>query len=169
MKIRITENQLQRVINEVGGYDDTEIMGLHASNVHAPLLQTLGTTIGLLNTLITNYESGEVTKENLNNFISNLTDKLDVDIDLINRLGGEIFVDKDFRQLMREYKVALKKLQKRLRILYSGEFGLTFGMSKDEIYRELVGEIGKLENYVTALSGMFKTVHDRFRSRLGFN
>ena len=54
MKIRITENQLQRVINEVGGYDDTEIMGSHASNVHGPLLQTLSTTIGLLNTLMTN-------------------------------------------------------------------------------------------------------------------
>ena len=47
MNIRITESQLNKVLNEVGGYDDTDIMNKHAQNVQGPLLQTLASTVDI--------------------------------------------------------------------------------------------------------------------------
>ena len=176
MKIRITENQLRKVINEIGGYDDKEIMSLHAQNVQSPLLQTLGGTVDMLNALLIHWKEsdGELDKSDLLNYILNLTLKLDMDIDIINKLGDEIYVDDDFRKLISDYKFSLMDFQKRLRILYSKDekgnpTGIAFDMSPKEIYTSLIGEIERLENYVSSLSQMFHTVHSRYRDRLGLN
>ena len=60
MKIRITESQLKRVVNEVGGYDDTDIMYTHAQELQSPLLQTLETTVEILNSFIGMSMSGKL-------------------------------------------------------------------------------------------------------------
>ena len=52
MKIRITESQLNKVLNEVGGYDDTDIMNKHAQNIQGPLLQTLESTVEILQSFV---------------------------------------------------------------------------------------------------------------------
>jgi hypothetical protein len=169
MKIRITESQLKRIVTEEGGYDDRNIMNIHAQSVQEPLLQTFGGTVEILKSFIDMSMMGKLNKENLKNFISNLTTKLSMDIDMINRLENEIYVDKDFKKVVKDYKVSLKKLQNYLRLLYSGDFDMVYDMSEQEIIKVILGEIEKLEGDVENLSRMMKTVHNRYRNRLGLN
>ena len=169
MKIRITESQLKRIVTEEGGYDDRNIMNIHAQSVQEPLLQTFGGTVEILKSFIDMSMMGKLNKENLKNFISNLTTKLSMDIDMINRLENEIYVDKDFKKVVKDYKVSLKKLQNYLRLLYSGDFDMVYDMSEQEIIKVILGEIEKLEGDVENLSRMMQTVHNRYRNRLGLN
>jgi hypothetical protein len=170
MKIRITESQFKLVVNEVGGYDDKEIMGIHAQNVQMPLLQSLSSTVDILNSFIQRKLYGDgFEKEELQNFIQNLTLKLDMDLDIINRLGGEIYVDDDFRDLMKNYKITLRRLQNYLRVLYSGDYGISMDMTTDEIANSIMREIEKMGEYIQELNSMFMSVHGRYRQRLGLN
>jgi len=169
MKIRITESQLKRIVTEEGGYDDRNIMNIHAQSVQEPLLQTFGGTVEILKSFIDMSMMGKVNKENLKNFISNLTTKLSMDVDMIDRLENEIYVDRDFKKVVKNYKMSLKKLQNYLRLLYSGDFGMVYDMTEQEIIKVILGEIEKLEGDVENLSRMMQTVHNRYRNRLGLN
>lgn len=169
MKIRITESQLKRIVTEEGGYDDRNIMNIHAQSVQEPLLQTFGGTVEILKSFIDMSMMGKLNKENLKNFISNLTTKLSMDVDMIDRLENEIYVDKDFKKVVKDYKMSLKKLQNYLRLLYSGDFGMVYDMTEQEIIKVILGEIEKLEGDVENLSRMMQTVHNRYRNRLGLN
>lgn len=169
MKIRITESQLKRIVTEEGGYDDRNIMNIHAQSVQEPLLQTFGGTVEVLKSFIDMSMMGKLNKENIKNFISNLTTKLSMDIDMIDRLENEIYVDRDFKKVVKDYKMSLKKLQNYLRLLYSGDFGMVYDMSEQEIIKVILGEIEKLEGDVENLSRMMQTVHNRYRNRLGLN
>ena len=60
MKIRITESQLSKVLNEVGGYDDKDIMNAHAQSIQAPLLQTLASTVEVLKSFVEMAGKGRV-------------------------------------------------------------------------------------------------------------
>ena len=169
MKVRITESQLKRIVTEEGGYDDRNIMNIHAQSVQEPLLQTFGGTVEILKSFIDMSMMGKLDKENLKNFISNLTTKLSMDVDMIDRLENEIYVDRDFKKVVKDYKMSLKKLQNYLRLLYSGDFGMVYDMSEQEIIKVILGEIEKLEGDVENLSRMMQTVHNRYRNRLGLN
>ena len=169
MKIRITESQLKRIVTEEGGYDDRNIMNIHAQSVQEPLLQTFGGTVEILKSFMDMSMMGKLNKENLKNFISNLTTKLSMDVDMIDRLENEIYVDRDFKKVVKDYKMSLKKLQNYLRLLYSGDFGMVYDMSEQEIIKVILGEIEKLEGDVENLSRMMQTVHNRYRNRLGLN
>lgn len=169
MKIRITESQLKRIVTEEGGYDDRNIMNIHAQSVQEPLLQTFGGTVEILKSFIDMSMMGKLNKENIKNFISNLTTKLSMDVDMIDRLENEIYVDKDFKKVVKDYKLSLKKLQNYLRLLYSGDFGMVYDMTEQEIIKVILGEIEKLEGDVENLSRMMQTVHNRYRNRLGLN
>jgi len=169
MKIRITESQLKRIVTEEGGYDDRNIMNIHAQSVHGTLLQTFGETLEILKSFIDMSMMGKLNKENLKNFISNLTTKLSMDVDMIDRLENEIYVDKDFKKVVKDYKMSLKKLQNYLRLLYSGDFGMVYDMTEQEIIKVILGEIEKLEGDVENLSRMMQTVYNRYRNRLGLN
>ena len=170
MKIRITESQLRKVINEVGGYDDKDIMSIHAQSVQSPLLQTLASTVETLNTFVEMSLSGNLeNKQMITNFISNLTHKLNIDIEMINKLENEIYLDDDFKILIGDFKLALKKLQNYLRLLYSGDTGLSYDMTKQELTMSILNQIESMGGMIFKMSKMFGTVHDRYRNRLGLN
>lgn len=172
MKIRITESQLKRVVNEVGGYDDTDVMYTHAQGVQSPLLQTLMSTVSMLNSFIEKSVSGELeNKVMITNYISNLTHKLSLDIDMIDKLENEIMLDDDFKDLVIDYKLTIKRLQNYLRMLYSdsGGIGLSNEMTKQELISFIIDQIENMENMMLNMSSMFKTVHSRYRNRLGMN
>lgn len=173
MKIIITENQFRKVINEIGGYDDRHVMYTHAQSVQEPLLRTLSTTVDVLNNFIqTVATKSDLNKGNIINYIDNLKMKLTLDIDLIDKLGGEIYIDVDFRDLIKNYKSALQNLQNRLSLLHSdseGGYGMAYDMSKNEIIESILNEISNLEHFIIRLSKMFKSVHGRYISRLGID
>ena len=46
---------------------------------------------------------------------------------------------------------------------------MVYDMTEQEIIKVILGEIEKLEGDVENLSRMMKTVHNRYRNRLGLN
>jgi hypothetical protein len=169
MKLIITESQLKRIINEIGGYDDRDVMNLHASNLQSPLLQSMATTVTMLNSFVGMSMYGEPTIEKIKTYLDKLNLKLSMDIELINQLGDEIYIDKDFRGLVREYKSALVSLQNNLRLIYSDGIGMIHDMTKEEAISTLMRYMEGLEPMIAKLTSMFESVHNRYRSRLGFN
>lgn len=169
MKIRITESQLKRIIQEEGGYDDKNIMNIHAQSVQRPLLQTLGGTVEILNSFINMSMMNKLNTDKIKNFISNVIPKLSMDIDMINSLENEIYIDKDFKKIVKKYKLSLEKLQNYLRLLYSGDFGMIYDMTEEEIIKVILGEIEKLTTDIENLSEMMLTVHTRYINRLNLN
>jgi len=172
MKIKITESQLKRVINEVGGYDDTDVMYSHAQSVQAPLLQSLMSTVQILNSFVEMSMEGNLeNKQMITNYISNLNDKLSLDIEMINKLIGEIYLDTDFKDMMIEYRLTLKRLQNYLRMLYSDrpQMGMSFDMTKNELIKAIMSQIEGMEDSIKRITGMFERVHGRYQGRLGIN
>ena len=169
MKIKITESQFRRVINEVGGYDDKDTMQMHAQNVQVPLLQSFGSTVEFLNGFIILHNEGELTKNNILNFIEFLQEKLTSDIEIINKLGGEIYIDNDFRDIVNDYKKSLLRVQNYMRILYSENSSMALDMTKEELSEMIIEQIYKLNDIFKKLGTMFGEVHSRYRKRLGFN
>lgn len=172
MKIKITESQLKRVINEVGGYDDTDVMYSHAQSVQAPLLQSLMSTVQILNSFVEMSMEGNLeNKQMITNYISNLNDKLNLDIEMINRLIGEIYLDTDFKDMMVEYKLTLKRLQNYLKLLYTSkpQMGMSFDMTKNELIKAIMGQIEGMEDSINKITRMFEKVHGRYQGRLGIN
>jgi len=172
MRIRITENQLKRVINEVGGYDDKDIMYTHAQQIQSPLLQSLMSTVEILNSFIEMSMEGNLeNKQMITNYISNLNNKLSLDIEMINRLIGEIYLDADFKDMMVEYRLSLKRLQNYLRLLYTSrpQMGMSFDMTKNELIKAIMGQIEGMEDSIKKITRMFEKVHGRYQSRLGLN
>lgn len=168
MKIIITESQLSKVIEEAGGYDDKNIMGLHAQNVQGPLLHSFAETVDVLHSFILFSKSENFTKQNAVNFISNLSNKIDGDIKMIDELLPEIYVDNDFAEMVKRYRYSLKNLNMYLKLLYSNSSGLSYDMTKEEIISGIYEQITMMEEYIEEMSTMFGVVHSRYRSRLGF-
>jgi hypothetical protein len=169
MKLIITESQLKKIINEIGGYDDKNVMNLHASNLQSPLLQSMATTASMLNSFLGIVMYGDVTIEKIKKYLDKLNLKLSMDIELIEQLGDEIYIDKDFRGLIREYKSTLTSLQNNLRLIYSDGGGMIYDMTKEEAISTIIRFMEGLEPMITKLATMFENVHGRYRSRLGFN
>jgi len=170
MKIRITESQLTKVLKEVGGYDDKDIMNTHAQSIQSPLLQTLTSTVEALKSFVEMSGKGKLeNKEMVTNFISNLTTKIELDVDMIDRLKDEIYLDNDFKELVTEYRLSLKRMQNYLRLLYSGKIGMSYDMTKTELIKSVLSQIESIEDMIEKMSLMFQSVHNRYRSRLNMN
>ena len=172
MKIKITESQLKRVINEVGGYDDTDVMYSHAQSVQAPLLQSLMSTVEILNSFMEMSMEGNLeNKQMITNYISNLNDKLNLDIEMINRLIGEIYLDTDFKDMMFEYRLTLKRVLNYLKMLYTSkpQMGMSFDMTKNELIKAIMVQIEGMEDTINKITRMFEKVHGRYQGRLGIN
>ena len=168
MKIKITDSQLRKIINEAGGYDDSNIMNVHAQNVQSPLLHSFAETVDVIHSFMIFSKSENFTKQNAINFISNFSGKVDGDIKMINDLLPEIYLDDDFVEMVKKYRYSLKKLNNYLKLLYSNSSTLSYDMSKDEIINAIYEQIVMMEDCIEEMSNMFGVVQSRYRSRLGF-
>lgn len=169
MKLIITESQLKRILNEIGGYDDRDIMNVHASSVQSPLLQTIASTVNMLNSFIGMTSYGNPTIESIKNYLDKLILKLSMDVNLISQLEDEIYIDEDFKGSIDAYKRTLISLQNKLRILYSDGLGMIHDMSKEEVISTIMQYLEDLEPMINRMTKMFEVIHGRYRSRLGFN
>jgi N-acetylglucosamine kinase-like BadF-type ATPase len=169
MKIIIKESQLKKLLNEIGGYDDSELMGQHGSEIQSTLLSLFNQTTSIVANLLDGIKSGKLEKENYLAFAHNLSKKIDSDLNIIDSYVGEIFIDDDFKNSIINYRNALQNFQNTLRLIYDGGMGLGIEMTKNEIYRILMGEVDKLSSVMEPLAQLFYQVHGRFRKRLGLN
>ena len=83
MKIKITESQYRKLINEVGGYDDHNIMAAHGGHIHGALTRSIGDTVNLVGSFIEHLQSEELNKMNIMTAIANISNKLQEDIRII--------------------------------------------------------------------------------------
>ena len=167
MKIKITDSQLRKIINEAGGYDDSNIMNVHAQNVQSPLLHSFAETVDVIHSFMIFSKSENFTKQNAINFISNFSGKVDGDIKMINDLLPEIYLDDDFVEMVKKYRYSLKKLLNYLKLLYSNDSGLSYDMTMKQLVSVIYEQIEEMQNIIEELSQMFGDVHHRYRTRLG--
>ena len=72
MKIKITESQYKKIINEVGGYDDQNVMASHGANVHGMISRSVSETIYMIAEIMKYLEDGEVGKMDIMAAVTNL-------------------------------------------------------------------------------------------------
>jgi len=178
MKIKITESQYRKIVNEVGGYDDHNIMAAHGGHIHGSLSRSILDTVGLIGTFTQHLESDEINKMNIMTATANLSNKFQQDINIINDLSEEIYLDDDFKELVMGYKSAMAKVLKYFRMLsgYSPgimggkpenlSYGLGMTMSDSELRVGIAKKIMSLGEYIERLGEMFNTILRRYQSRL---
>ena len=76
MKIIISESQLKRLMNEIGGYDTTDLMAHHGGDVQSTLLILFNQTASFISDLLVGIKSGEMDKENYLAFAHNISKKI---------------------------------------------------------------------------------------------
>jgi len=178
MKIKITESQYRKIITEVGGYDDENIMASHGGNIHGQLSRAISETIGVMAAFIGHLQDDKLSKNQIMTGVSNITNKFDDDVRLIKSLANEIFLDDDFKKLILNYMKATSKIIKYFRML-SGfsagmlggkptnlSYGLGMGMTDSELRENIAEKLSSLGGYIESLGNMFTTIIGRYEGRL---
>ena len=181
MKIKITETQLKKVINEVGGYDDHNVMASHGGNVHGILSRTISETIGILGNFVEHLQNESLSKTQIMTGVSNLSDKFYQDNKMMKDISKEIFLDDDFKQLILNYMGATSKIIKYFRLLSGFSAGIMDGkptsllsgfglsMSDSELRMKISEKLMTLSDYIESLGEMFQTIMRRYQGRLDLN
>jgi hypothetical protein len=65
MKIKITESQYKKIISEVGGYDDENMMSLHGGNIQGQLSRAISDTVNMLDVFINHLQDDNLSKTHL--------------------------------------------------------------------------------------------------------
>jgi len=172
------QSELNTMLNEVGGYDDHNIMAAHGGHIHGVLSRSISDTVGLIGTFTQHLESDEINKMNIMTATANLSNKFQQDINIINDLSGEIYLDDDFKELVIGYKSAMAKVLKYFRLLsgYSPgimggkpqnlSYGLGMNMSDSELRVVIAKKLMSLGEYIEKLGEMFTTILRRYKGRL---
>ena len=178
MKIKIRESQLQKVLKEVGGYDNPDIMGLHGGSVHGEITRIVTQTVEFIKDFSGHLTDGDLSKDQLMVGIVNISDKIQSDIQRLGELSQEIYIDDDFKSLMIAYIRALQKVLKYFKLLSNitpgimgGEpemfiGGLGIDMSNSELSLEIAKKLASLGEYIESLGEMFQKIVNRFGRRM---
>ena len=178
MKIKIKESQLNKLLNEVGGYDNPDIMGLHGGSVHGEITRIVTQTVEFIKDFSEHLTDGDLSKDQLMAGIVNMSDKIQTDIQRLGELSQEIYIDDDFKSLMISYIRALQKILKYFKILSNITPGLMRGqpqmfisglgidMSNSELSLEIAKKLASLGEYIESLGEMFQKIVNRFGRRL---
>jgi hypothetical protein len=181
MKIRIRDTQLNKLLNEVGGYDAPEVMGVHGGSVHGEITRIVVTTVDFIKEFSERLTNGSLSKEELMAGILNFSEKIQSDIQRLGQLASEIYIDDDFKSLVIDYVHALQKVLKYFKLLsnvsprivggqpqmFGG--GLGMDMSHSELSLEIAKKLAGLGEYIESLGEMFLKIVNRFGRRMSGN
>jgi len=179
MKMKIKESQLNNLLNEVGGYDSSDIMGLHGGSIHGEITRIVSQTVGIIRQFTDHLTDGSLSKDQLMAGIVNFSEKIQSDIQRLGELSQEIYIDDDFKSLMISYIQALQKVLKYFKLLsnitpviikgqpemFVGGLGIDMGHS--ELSLEIAKKLASLGEYIESLGKMFQKVVNRFGRRMG--
>ena len=178
MKIKIRESQLQKVLKEVGGYDNPDIMGLHGGSVHGEITRIVTQTVEFIKDFSKHLTDGDLSKDQLMAGIVNMSDKIQSDIQRLGELSQEIYIDDDFKSLMIAYIRALQKVLKYFKLLSNITPGIIGGqpemfmgglgidMNNSELSLEIAKKLASLGEYIESLGEMFQKIVNRFGRRM---
>ena len=173
MKIKLTESQLKRVLKEVGGYDSPEVMATHAGPLHSVISSQTMELLMLVSKLAQGIRDEELNRSELVNGIYNLNEKISQYVHHMPEVTKEIYVDDDFKRIVKSFISALVKINKYFRMLVGsgqndgGTFytGLSFDMTQDEIESQVAEQIATLTDRIQEMGMMIMTIHQRFNDR----
>lgn len=179
MKIKIKDTQLKKLLREVGGYDSTDVMGIHGGSVHGEITRIVTQTVDIIKQFSEHLVSGSLSKDKIMLGIFNFSEKVQSDVQRLKELSREIYIDDDFKSLMISYIQALQKVLKYFKLLsnitpsiiknqpemFVG--GLGIDMSHSELSLEIAKKLASLGEYIESLGEMFQNVVNRFGRRMG--
>ena len=173
MKIKLTETQLKRVLKEVGGYDSPEVMATHAGPLHTVISSQTMELLMLVSKLTQGIRDEELSRTELVNGIYNLNEKISQYVHHMPEVTKEIYVDDDFKTVVKSFISALVKINKYFRMLVGsgqndgGTFytGLSFDMTQDELEEQVAEQIATLTDRIQEMGMMIMTIHQRFNDR----
>ena len=173
MKIKLTESQLKLVLKEVGGYDSPEVMATHAGPLHSIINGKTMELLMLVSKLASGVRDEELNKSELTNGIYNLNQKISEYIKQMPDYVKEIYIDDDFKTVLKTFISALVKINKYFRMLVgsghndAGTFytGLSFDMTQDELELQVAEQIATLTDKIQELGTMILKVNQRFSDR----
>ena len=174
MKIKLTESQLKRILNEVGGYDDREIMSTHAGLLHGEINARTIELISMLGTYINDLKGGDLDKDDVLAGVLNLTNTINSYIERMKQLQSEIYLDDDFKELVNIFISKLRQVQKYFRLIANinrtgsiqGMGGLGVDMGKTELMLNISEKLSPLGKYIEKMGTMIATLVGRFSDRL---
>ena len=173
MKIKLTESQLKLVLKEVGGYDSPEVMSTHAGPLHSIINGKTMELLMLVSKLANSVRDEELNKSELTNGIYNLNQMISEYIKQMPDYVKEIYIDDDFKTVLKTFISALVKINKYFRMLVGGGYndentfysGLSFDMTQDELELQVAEQIATLTDKIQELGTMILKVHQRFSDR----
>jgi len=178
MKVKLTETQLKTVLNEIGGYDSQDLMGMHGGSLHGELRGRTTQLILLTQQMINALTDEELSKEQLMAGVHQLTGEIEGYNERVKELIKEIYIDDDFKSVMIAFLSTLNKVSKYFKILvntdggvYGGQpinaiTGLAIDMRDDELKLEIAKKLSSLGDHIAKLGEMFNTILHRYSQRL---
>ena len=178
MKIIITESQLKRIINEVGGYDDKDVMISHTGILLGDIEFNINKLIDGINSMLQVVNNKEITKDRIINIMKHFMGFIMEIKNEINKYNEEIYLDDDFKNVLVELDGSLDRLFNYLSRMVGNEMksfnlgspkNISFGLANDISLNELVsGFISKIEDTkinVENILDMFEQLFKRYQSR----
>jgi hypothetical protein len=173
--IKLTESDLERlvkkIITEVGGYDDENVMFQHTYKTISDLQGAYITLFETLTNLSNDIISKQLKIEDANEYLLMVIEEVDVFIDIMNIVLKDFTEDEIINQSKSIIK-SLNKFSRKLRIL--SNMAKSFANNDKEFIERvkeiLIDLIPELNKYGTTLKGTSDKFMDRFGSnRFGFN
>jgi hypothetical protein len=176
MKIIITESQLKKMMNEVGGYDDTNIMYQHGGSLQREMATMLNELGQIITSFVHNNENFVLSKEQVITFASNASRLIGKISDRMTDLEEEIVVDDDLRTEIVRFRSTLRKLSEYLGLL-SNHFrdrstgqpvmsGIGVDMTKEEMIDGIMNKIKSSMGDIRNFTFLLRDVNQRFIDRL---
>lgn len=178
MKIIITESQLKRIINEVGGYDDKDVMISHTGILIGDIEFNINKLIDAINSMLQVVNNKEITKDRIINIMKHFMGFIMEIKNEINKYNEEIYLDDDFKNVLVELDGSLDRLFNYLSRMVGNEMksfnlgspkNISFGLANDISLNELVsGFIRKIEDTkinVENVLDMFEQLFKRYQNR----
>ena len=186
MKIKINESQLKRIVkhlplNEVGGYDSADLMGFHGGMVQGEIVAIVSRFVSILEKLIEGIRDRDMPKQVLLGGVLTLNKEIEDNIKRLGELTREIYVDEDFKSVMKSYIRALNKVSKFFKLLidvrsgiYGGNIvtgisGLSDNMTKEELELHISEKLASLGEEIESLGKMIHEIRERYMNRLQKN
>ena len=174
MKIKLTEIQLKRILNEVGGYDSVDIMASHGGLVHGEISMRTATLIQMIQDISQKMVEGNLSKHELLVGTYNLNSAINEYMERINILSNEVYIDDDFKKIIGSFLGGLKKIHNYLRLLvdvsqkkeFSGISGMGMDMTKDQLALNIAKKISPLQDHIEKMGDMIPTIVRRFTDRM---
>lgn len=163
MKLIISESQLKRVINEIGGFDDKSTMGSHSTMIQNNIMVKVVDTIKAMKSTLNLLDTDGIRTENVIYIIEQILDMLSNTSNMLDVFIPEIYLDRDYKEAAIEFNQKNKKLIKKLGMVKHIARGMSVMEVKDILNETIEDIFGTYINF-----GEFSNrVSMRYMKRMG--